>query len=130
MHVESRVGRVRTGLGDFAGWMERLAEDYRALLGVALVPGTLNVELDGPWSMPEERLVLEPDPARATVRVFVVPCRIEGVDAFVLRTEANEQGRGDHPSTIVEIAARVHLRTSLGLRDGDPVELELPAPGR
>lgn len=124
--LDRRHGTVRSGLGDFARWMELLADDYRALTGVRLVPGTLNVQLDADWSMPEEALVLEPDPARGTVRVFVAPCRIAGRPAFVVRTAANQEGRGDHPRSLVEIAADVHLRTALGLVDGDAVELELP----
>lgn len=120
------TGTVCTGRGDFARWMELLAAQYAALAGVELVPGTLNVELDTPWSMPAHALRLEPDPLLGTVRVFVVPCRIAGRSAFVLRTEANEAGRGDHPQNLVEIAADVHLRSVLGLMDEDRVEVELP----
>jgi riboflavin kinase len=55
----------------------------------------------------------------------MVPCVISGRKAFLLRTDANEEGRGHHPRTIVEIAADVRLRDFFGLQDGDVVEIEI-----
>jgi riboflavin kinase len=42
-----------------------------------------------------------------------------------LRTDANEQGRGHHPRTVVEVATDVKLRDHFQLRDGDTVEIEI-----
>jgi riboflavin kinase, archaea type len=61
----------------------------------------------------------------------MVPCLIraaQGRDvrrAFLLRTDANEEGRGHHPRTIVEIACDVRLRDFFDLRDGDAAEIEI-----
>jgi riboflavin kinase len=57
--------------------------------------------------------------------VTIVPCRILGWAAFILRTDGNESGTGDHPRTIVEVATDVHLRKTFGLADGDWVEIEV-----
>jgi riboflavin kinase len=57
----------------------------------------------------------------------MVPCRIRGGRAFLLRTDANEEGRGHHPKTIVEIACDVRLRDVFELEDGDEVEIEIEA---
>jgi riboflavin kinase, archaea type len=38
-----------------------------------------------------------------------VPCSILGKRAFILRTDTNEEGRGHHPKTIVEVATDVAL---------------------
>ncbi len=46
------------------------------------------------------------------------------MDVFILRTDANEQGRGHHPLTIVEIATDVKLRERFRLSDRDMVEIE------
>jgi riboflavin kinase len=56
--------------------------------------------------------------------VIRVP-RAEGKKAFLLRTDANEEERGHHPKTIVEIACDVRLRDFFALKDGDLVEIEL-----
>jgi riboflavin kinase, archaea type len=44
--------------------------------------------------------------------------------AFILRTDANEDGRGHHPRTIIEVATEVKLRDHFHLEDGDIVEIE------
>ena len=41
--------------------------------------------------------------------VNIIPCKIFDQPAFVLRTDANDAGLGDHPRDIVEIAAGVKL---------------------
>jgi riboflavin kinase, archaea type len=63
--------------------------------------------------------------------VNMVPCVIRDPKsqrerpAFLLRTDANEEGRGHHAKTIVEIAADVRLRDCFGLEGGDLVEIEI-----
>jgi len=92
---------------------------YRSTTGVALVPGTLNVVLDSPWCVGPGALRLEPP--EYPVPLSLVPCRIEGIDGFVVRTDKNDRGEGDHPRTVLEIAAPLRLRQVLGLADGDTV---------
>jgi CTP-dependent riboflavin kinase len=53
----------------------------------------------------------------------IVPCTINGLNAFILRTDKNDRGEGDHSPNIVEVAAAVRLRDALGLDDGDEVEI-------
>ncbi len=74
---------------------------------------------------------LEASEYGGTVSVNMVRCVIrvarnqDARRAFLLRTDANEEGRGHHPKTIVEIACDVRLRDFLDLRDGDAVEIEV-----
>ncbi len=115
-------GTVASGTGDLARWMVVYADAYRDVTGVSLYPGSLNVELDREWRRPEPPpLRLEPD--RVGVGVGLVPCAINGHQAFIVRTDRNEAGEGDHPRTVVEVVAEVHLRTCLNVADGDTVEL-------
>jgi riboflavin kinase len=65
-----------------------------------------------------------------TVSVNIVPCSILGRRAYILRTDANEQGRGRHPKTIVEVATDIKLRDHFGLNDGDIVEIETADDGQ
>jgi riboflavin kinase, archaea type len=127
MSNESTVlrGVVRSGLGDCGFWIEKLKEFYRAKTGMTLFPGTLNVELAEPFYVPSTRLRLEGREYGGTVSVSIVPCRVFGREAFILRTDGNEQGTGDHPRTIVEVATDVKLRDAYRLKDGDLVEIEL-----
>jgi riboflavin kinase len=93
------------------------------------------VRLDAPYSLPKRVIRLEASEYGGTVSVSMVPCVIRipvrsfmarsGRQAFLLRTDANEEGRGHHPKTIVEIAADVRLRDFFRLQDGDLVEIEV-----
>jgi riboflavin kinase, archaea type len=55
--------------------------------------------------------------------VNIVPCGIFDRQAFILRTDANEEGRGHHSRSLVEIACDIKLREVYRLADGDIVEI-------
>lgn len=117
-------GKVVSGVGNFSYWIEKLAVHYQRKTGMHLFPGTLNVQLDEPYSLPKQVVRLEAREYAGTVSVNIVPCSIRGKSAFILRTDANEEGRGHHPKTIIEIATDVKLRDCFNLCDGDIVEIE------
>lgn len=123
-------GKVRSGIGDFSYWIEKLRPYYREKTGLELFPGTLNVELAEPYRLPARPLRLEASEYGGTVSVSLVPCRVFGRRAFILRTDRNERGTGPHPRTVVEIATDVKLRDAYGLSDGDEIEIELEEEGR
>ncbi len=97
------------------------ADLYAAKIGVWLYPGSLNVELDDDWHVGGERLRLEPP--EHGIGLSIVPCKIQVFDAFILRTDKNDRGDGDHAPNVVEVAATVRLRDALGVEDGDKVEI-------
>ncbi len=118
-------GTVVGGRGDFGRWIEKLHTHYRVKTGMDLFPGTLNVQLQTPYSLPERCLRLEPFEYGGTVGVSFVPCLIFERRAFILRTDANDTDSGDHPRTIIEIACDVKLRDRYRLADGDVVEVDV-----
>ena len=103
--------------------MTRYADAYERVVGVRLQPGSLNVVLDEPWVMgtPDVRL----DAVESGVGVGLVSCHLNGSPCWILRTDKNNTGMGDHPLTVVEIVATAHLRTLLSLADGDEVVLHV-----
>lgn len=117
-------GTVVSGMGNFSYWIERLHEHYLRKTGMNLFPGTLNIQLEQPYALPERVIRLEGQEYDGRVSVNIVPCSIRGKSAFILRTDANEEGRGHHPKTIVEVATDVKLRDHFHLNDGDIVEIE------
>jgi CTP-dependent riboflavin kinase len=116
-------GRVTSGRGDLAQWMDRYSHAYERALGAPLEPGSLNVVLAEPWVMHEPQARLEA--SEVGVGVGFVPCRLNGEPAWVVRTDRNNAGTGHHPLTVVEVVSAAHLRTALGLQDGDDVDLLL-----
>ena len=118
-------GQVVSGVGSFAYWIKQLQDHYERKTGMVLYPGTLKLKLDSEYSLPSKVIRLEAAEYGGRVSVSIVPCSIQGRKAFLLRTDANEQGTGDHPKTIVEIATDVRLRDLHQLQDGDYLELTI-----
>ena len=118
-------GRVKSGTGDFAQWIFRLNAHYEEKTGAKLYPGTLNVRLPEPYTIPKKCLRLDAREYGGSVSVNIVPCRFFGRRAFILRTDANELGTGRHPRTVVEIASDMKPREAYGLSDGDEVTIEI-----
>jgi riboflavin kinase len=117
-------GKVVSGRADFGLWIERLSSFYERKTGMRLYPGTLNVELPSPYSLPRDVIRLEANEYGGRVSVSIVPCRIFDRKAFLLRTDQNEQGTGHHPRNVVEIATDIRLRDAYQLKDGDMVSIE------
>jgi riboflavin kinase len=120
------TGRVTSGIGDLGRWMVVYAAAYEAETGVRLYPGSLNVLLREEYVLPAEPpMRLPPEALGGRVGMNIVPCTISGMAAFVLRTDQNEAGTGDHGRDVIEIGAPVRLRDALGLSDGDTVTIEI-----
>ncbi len=116
-------GKVVSGIGSFGYWIGTLRDHYERKTGMVFYPGTLNVSLDSEYSLPAKVIRLEGHEYGGSVSVNLVPCSIQGRRAFLLRTDENEEGSGDHPKTIIEIATDVRLRDLYQLHDGDCVEI-------
>lgn len=109
------------GIGNLARWRTQYADVYEKKTGVRLYPGSLNVVLNEPWTVDGAPIRLEPP--EYGVAMSIVPCEINGVAWFILRTDKNNQGEGDDAPNVIEVAAAVHLRSALGISDGDEVEV-------
>jgi riboflavin kinase, archaea type len=119
-------GKVVSGVMSFSYWMKKLENYYTEKTAMKLFPGTLNVELDEPYSLPEERIRLEKEEYGGTVSVSIVACRIFERRAFILRTDQAESEPGHQSKSVIEIACDVKLRDQYNLKDGDSVEVEVP----
>jgi CTP-dependent riboflavin kinase len=90
------------------------------------VPGTLNVRLAEPFDRSLlTGTVTEWELGGYSEDHYYRPIRIEGsIPGFVVQT-ANPGG--EFPARVVELIADRHLRTALGLSDGDTIAFELDA---
>ena len=116
-----REGRGAALLDD-----DRVLDRIEELFGFRVVPGTLNVRLDAPFDHAiATRYVAASDvdpgwEARtAQTGYHMVPVlvakRYRGI-AF----QADEPG---YPEDLLEVMCEVHLRSTLGLQDGDPISV-------
>jgi riboflavin kinase, archaea type len=118
-------GIVVSGKGNFSQWIKKLHDYYYQKTGLNFFPGTLNIKLNQPYRIPENSLCLNASEYGGTVSIYLVPCQILDHAAYILRTDRNEQGIGDHPLNIVEIACEIKLRDAHQLQDGDRVEIQI-----
>jgi len=119
-------GKVESGIGDFGRWIEKLHALYERKTGMKLYPGTLNIRLSEPYTVPAGSVRLEASEYGGSVNVSIVPCWVFERRAFILRTDSDESGEGGrHPCTVVEIASDVKLRDEYHLVDGDEVFVEV-----
>ena len=122
--VQVLKGKVKTGLGNFSYWIEKLQDHYYKKTGMKFFPGTLNVEIDSDYSLPKDKILrLEKEEYGGSASINMVPCEFNGLNAFILRTDSNEAGKGRHPKNIVEIACDVKLRDKFNLKDDCVVEI-------
>jgi riboflavin kinase len=123
MSMTMLKGKVVTGVGNFSFWVEKLREHYQRKTGMRLFPGTLNVQLERPFELPRERVRLEAAEYGGTVSVNIVPCKIFGRRAVILRTDKADSE--PQTRTVIEVACEVKLREQHQLSDGDVVEVEV-----
>lgn len=113
-------------MGNFGYWIEKLHVHYYNKTGLNLYPGTLNVELDEDYHLPAGSMRLEKEEYGGRVSVSIQSCEVYGRKAFILRTDLNASGKGDHPLNLIEIATDFGLRDTYGLKDNDVIEITVP----
>ena len=121
------TGTVRSGKGNFSYCMEKLQTLCNARTGVALYPGSLDSDLAVSYDLPVKDVIwLEKEAYGGRVSVSLLPCAVSGIEGFIMRPDPNADGTGDHPKTIVEVAAQVRLRDALNVSDVDFVTIKVP----
>jgi CTP-dependent riboflavin kinase len=126
-------GIVQPGRGLGAGLMADhvVMEKLQELCGVAVVPGTLNVRLPGPlergpsWRyLPAMEITPEWEARTGQAGYFLAPVTVAG-HYRGLAFQAVEPGARGYPPDQIELFCEAHLRTELGLDDGDLIAVWL-----
>jgi riboflavin kinase, archaea type len=121
-------GAVTAGLGRGAHFMSVpwVRDAVRRLLGFTPYPGTLNVSLNPDMIDRWERMrngraiPLAPPLGQTCGAVLVSVIVVPDVEAAVIVPDVTRHGKN-----LLELIAPVHIRSRLGLRDDDPVTLEV-----
>jgi riboflavin kinase len=119
------TGKVASGLGEGQRYISM--EDYRSQLqrklGFDPFPGTLNLRLEAPLLLPEEKAIIIEgfiSAGRSYGSCKCYPCEVGGLKCAIVRPD-----RSAYPGTLIEIIAPVSLRELMDLQDGDEVEVVL-----
>lgn len=118
-------GVVTTGLGEGQYYisLDGYRIQFKEKLGFEPYPGTLNLKLKEPFAQHDASAVKIAgfrDSARTFGGVTCYPVTIGDARAAIIRPD-----RSSYPLNLVEIIAPVNLRRTLGLKDGDEVEVTL-----
>jgi CTP-dependent riboflavin kinase len=108
------------------------AEAFRAIAGFDVVPGTLNVRLPGPlardgrWRyVAAEEIAPDWRERSGQTGYHVIDVLVAGRHrAFAFQADEPE-GPG-YPPDQIELLSGTHLRSALGLADGDRIEIRFP----
>ncbi len=124
-HRQSIIrGRLVSGLGEGKYYIsqERYIKQFEVLLGFKPYPGTLNLQLSKPFIEPRTRILVEGfnNGGRTFGVVRCYPSKIRDIKTSVIRPE-----RTHYPDDFLEVISPVNLRESLGLDEGDVVEVEI-----
>ncbi len=118
-------GVVMSGVGAAARFTELpwARGQFETKLGFRPFPGTFNIRLqpsdEAAWSQLRARPGIEITPEPGACLSFCYPLLVNGrISGAALRPEV-----AGYPQDIVEILAAIHLRSALGLVDGNAVEL-------
>lgn len=90
----------------------------------SLVSGTLNVQIDDDYIVPDSLTVMpsEYNPAADTIKLQ--RCRIQGLRAVIMR-QLNHERDGHPRRRCLELMSEHHLRSALQLQTGDLVKIEI-----
>ncbi|WP_440059068.1 DUF120 domain-containing protein [Thermogladius sp. 4427co] len=117
-------GRVVSGSGLGAFYVELYRSLFIKYLEIDPFPGTLNIEvLDYPILEKALALldpIIIPPPREGYGNVLVYRALLERIPVYIVRPEKTQ-----HPPRIVEVVSERYLRKTLNLRDGDIVVLTL-----
>lgn len=123
------TGQVSSGLGEGSYYIgqDHYKEQFQGKLGITPFPGTLNLKLSGPETAKLGILREQPGipldgfvhNGRSFGRGKCFRARIGNLECALVIPD-----RSLHSDTMEVICAR-HLRKALGLKDGDPVRLEV-----
>jgi CTP-dependent riboflavin kinase len=126
-------GTVRPGRGLGAGRMADrvVVEKLEELAGFPVVAGTLNVRLPRPlergssWRyLAADEIMSDWEARTGQSGYFLAPVTVAG-SYRGLAFQAFEPPEHGYPSDQIELFCEAHLRTELGLGDGDPIEVSL-----
>ena len=131
MREETLRGRLATGIGMGASFtqLDWASSQFREKVGIEPYPGTVNVIIDDPESMPVWIRLKR----TLGIRMINPNNGLHDCDAKCWRVSIEGQVDGaivypliaDYPPAQVEVIAAVGVRDKLGIEDGDSILIKL-----
>ena len=116
-------GRITSGLGTAKMWVGKIEKVFEEKTKVKLFHGTLNIKLENEYII-EPDWIIKPEEYGGTQNVLVKKCKTLGHNAYIVQTEKNQIGKGDHDLKILELVSDINFRKEYNLKDGTEVMIE------
>lgn len=119
-------GIVTSGLGEGAVYMsmEHYKKEIKDKLGFDAYPGTLNIKTDEKINLFDEEKAVIIEGYESEGKVFYgakcYKAKIKNINGAVLVPDKSR-----HDKEIIEFIAPVHLKSELGIQDGDEIRVEM-----
>ncbi len=115
-------GKVVSGPKEGAYWISKYSSKIKEKIGIEPFPGTLNIEVEGPIRYPDKGEFIPSwrEKKQYFGAVFIFPAIMRNTHVWVVLPEIKK-----NPRNIIEVISDKRLRTWLGLKDGDIVEIEM-----
>jgi CTP-dependent riboflavin kinase len=130
--MKKLAGIVRDGKNDANVWLARFAHAYATWLGQDIFPGSLNVEVGGPFDWHAADIVpfrrrFSQKPHGGDRDLFMIPCTIVSPGSQLCWLSTTTTAADDKDDRrLVELIAPVQIRTKLSVTDASRIEVEYP----
>ena len=112
------IGKVKSGFGVGAKYVEMMKEVFKEKYGIELYPGTLNIELKKPFILESKDRILGNE-YNGNQDVIIKKAVFNNEEVFIVRPELNNKMNGEQSSNVIEIVSNINLRKEYNLKDGD-----------
>lgn len=124
-------GKVQAGKNDASRWLDKFNVAYSRKLGMPIFPGSLNIALETNFDWFASRWQAQTiwfgqEEYGGERDILLLPCVLPNQGsrrAFLWTTTTAARDRLD--PWVIELVTDVGLRQTYGLRDGDPISVEL-----
>lgn len=122
--IHKLKGKVKSGFGEASFWVKKIIPFFKDKYGIILFPGTLNIELNVDYIVPEIEKI-KPKEYGGDYYVFIQKCKVLDDICYIVRPEINNNTKGKQTMNVIEIVSNVELRKKYNLKDNDDIEIEL-----
>lgn len=117
-------GSITSGIGTAKMWVGKIEKVFENKTGVKLFHGTLNIKLEKDYIVKPD-WIIKPEEYGGTERVLVKSCKILDNEAYIVRAEKNQKGKGEHNLQIIEIVSNINFRKTYELTDEKKITIQI-----
>lgn len=117
-------GKVTSGIGTAKMWVGKIEKVFKEKTGMKAYHGTLNIYLKKKYIVIPD-FIINPEEYGGTQKVLVKKCKIFENEAYIVRTEKNQNGQGEHDLQTIEVISNICFREKYKLNDEEKIIIQI-----